>query len=164
MEITLFIVFDDFTGRYQTWFRDDIATMELSKIDVVTSKSGLVQKIHGASLLLNKHCIKCARIRSYSGLYFPSFGLNAPTFHEVKGTSSSELFFQKDFISQSNCEFRYSSLLLDKLLLEISFMKFDFQLSLTCLFFHNLLYFLSFILMFNSVSVRTNGMHKAHIV
>ena len=115
--------------------------MELSKIDVVTSKSGLHQKIHGSTLLLNKHCIKCVRIRSYSGLYFPSFGLNTATFHEVKGTSVIELFFQVDFISQPNCESRHSSLLLDKLLLKISFMKFDFQLSLTCLFFHNLLYF-----------------------
>ena len=137
--------------------------MKLSKIDAVTSKSVLSQKIHGSTLLLSDHFIKFVRIRSYSGLYFHTFGLNTATFHEVKGTSSSVLFFQVDFISQPNCEFRYSSLLLDKLLLEISFMKFNFQLSLTCLFFHNLLYFSAFMIMFNSVSVRTNRMHKAHI-
>ena len=31
---------------------------------------------HFCSIVCNEHCVKSARIRSFSGLYFPAFGLN----------------------------------------------------------------------------------------
>ena len=39
---------------YQTWFKCDITIMEVSKIDAVTSKSGLSRIIQGPTLALNK--------------------------------------------------------------------------------------------------------------
>ena len=44
----------EFNGRYQTWFKGDIAIMEVSKIDAVTSKSGLSQMIQGPTVILTK--------------------------------------------------------------------------------------------------------------
>ena len=35
------------------------------------------QVLETMKLIKNKHCMKSARVRSYSGSHFPTFGLNA---------------------------------------------------------------------------------------
>ena len=49
-------------------------TFETSKIAFFNSSFN--EKANDRHILLNIHCIKGVRIRNFSGLYFPIFGLN----------------------------------------------------------------------------------------
>ena len=56
------------------------------------------------------HCVKSVRIRSYSGLHFPTFGLN--TYLSVFSPNAGML----ENVDQSNSEYRHLSGSVEKLL------------------------------------------------
>ena len=49
-----------------------------------------IKNSHCERLLEVKHCVKSVRIRSYSGAYFPTFGLNTERYYIVSLRMHSE--------------------------------------------------------------------------
>ena len=52
---------------------DDLSLAKLAAYNINTS---LLAYLRFSVLIRKQHCVKSVRIRSYSGPYFPTFGLN----------------------------------------------------------------------------------------